>query len=296
VEEPGGVQPSQATVDNSSAGAVAPPGHGMGSIRFAAWTKGFEREHQPGAWSPVVAGRPLVENMPSRSCQLMRWPTEAQSRGWHPPRWRRAQRITLHAQSDADTTPIARFRGVRSSSLRALGPALWQPSRETDSRPPDVRVGTATVGFALDISPFKRRRESTMRRAACQRVGSVFLRGRFAGRLTGGSRHRALLSTQWVVAGHPCGEARYELVSIDYSRCSDQGWLARLGDPFADGGSRRKVAAQSNPRAHRAVAWWSSIPSRSSTDRYDRSTQRAHGRSLRRQTRRLSPPGLAWSA
>jgi hypothetical protein len=88
--------------------------------------------------------------------------------------------------------------------------------------------------------------------------------------------------TRWVVAGSPRGGVRSELVSIDYSRCSDQGWCAWLGDPIADGGSKRKVAAQSNPRARRVLIRWSSIPSRSSTYRYDRSTHRAHGRCVQK--------------
>jgi hypothetical protein len=63
-------------------------------------------------------------------------------------------------QRDADTNPSSCPRGVRSSFLRALGPALWPTLPETDNRPPDVGVGAAAAEYALDISPFKRRRES----------------------------------------------------------------------------------------------------------------------------------------
>jgi hypothetical protein len=89
----------------------------------------------------------------------MRWPTEAQSRGWLPPLRRSTCSITRQAHGDAPTQSSSCPRGLAPSKLRIRRPTPWQPPRETESRPPDVGAGTAAAKYALDISPFKRRRD-----------------------------------------------------------------------------------------------------------------------------------------
>lgn len=46
------------------------------------------------------------------------------------------------------------------SKLRSRRPAHWQRSSEAINRPPADRVSAVLYGFALDTTPFKRRRES----------------------------------------------------------------------------------------------------------------------------------------
>jgi hypothetical protein len=98
----------------------------------------------------------------------MRWPPEAQSRGWLPPLRRSACSITLRAHHDVPTRPSSRPRGHAPSRLRNRRPTPWQPPPETDSRPPAVGAETATGTCALDISPFKRRRESNPASPICK--------------------------------------------------------------------------------------------------------------------------------
>ncbi len=153
LETAGGLRPEQSLCKRITGDPVARVGDGSWRAGIAA-ANGFGRAHLQISWSLTPRRHPR-QTMPSRSNQLMRWPTEALLPEWFP----------AFAGGPHDDHYVA----IRANSPDTNARRPAEINARQKNRPVDVRKSVGSHRYVLDVTPATRNLALHLPRFSCQR-------------------------------------------------------------------------------------------------------------------------------